>query len=191
MSCHHLQRRHVRPHPSQSTLPTLNFKHCHHRGKAVADGAIIYAAKSSVISRVARYTYGTWVRSPYDPINFPEHRGRTVCRNAGGQMRIEGKWKPLIKKVSLSSPSFFLFSVWLVWRALICFDDGDDDRERQQKQTKRSSNPSEKHTPNQNPSYPKFGNQYSPIPGKARLHIGFSIITIVRHLFFSFVPSVG
>ncbi|KAF8761577.1 ATP binding [Rhizoctonia solani] len=51
--------------------------------KAAADGSVIWAAKLSVVGRVTRTSYGTTVRTRYDPLN-PDHLGRKFSRGNGG-----------------------------------------------------------------------------------------------------------
>ncbi|KAJ1310673.1 hypothetical protein OPQ81_009200 [Rhizoctonia solani] len=63
--------------------------------KAAADGSVIWATKASVIGRVTRTSYGTIVRTRYDPTN-PEHQGRKATRGNGGYEGVAGKWSEIL-----------------------------------------------------------------------------------------------
>ncbi|CAE6523685.1 unnamed protein product [Rhizoctonia solani] len=63
--------------------------------KAAADGSVIWASKLSVVGRVTRISYGTVVRTRYDPFN-PEHQGRKVTRGNGGYEGVAGKWSEIV-----------------------------------------------------------------------------------------------
>ncbi|EUC65714.1 heat shock 70 kDa protein 12A [Rhizoctonia solani AG-3 Rhs1AP] len=63
--------------------------------KAAADGSVIWASKLSVVGRVTRTSYGTVVRTRYDPSN-PDHQGRKVTRGNGGYGGVAGKWSEIV-----------------------------------------------------------------------------------------------
>ncbi|ELU37938.1 hypothetical protein AG1IA_08033 [Rhizoctonia solani AG-1 IA] len=71
--------------------------------KAAADGSVIWAAKLSVVGRVTRTSYGTTVRTRYDPLN-PDHLGRKFSRGNGGYQGVTGKWSEIVAEgVTLSA----------------------------------------------------------------------------------------
>ncbi|KAG8793238.1 hypothetical protein FRC12_003455 [Ceratobasidium sp. 428] len=63
--------------------------------KAVADGAVIWSAKLSVIKRATRTSYGTEVSVGYNPQN-PGHASRTVVRWDDGIDHVSGYWEQLV-----------------------------------------------------------------------------------------------
>ncbi|CAE6435583.1 unnamed protein product [Rhizoctonia solani] len=71
--------------------------------KAAADGSVIWAAKLSVVGRVTRTSYGTTVRTRYDPLNL-DHLGRKITRGNGGYQGVTGKWSEIVAEgVTLSA----------------------------------------------------------------------------------------
>jgi hypothetical protein len=69
--------------------------------KAVADGAVIWFAKQTVVARATRFAFGTDVMRPYDPDN-PDHRGRRIIKSAVGD-RVDDAWGEIVAKVRMPS----------------------------------------------------------------------------------------
>ncbi|VDB90865.1 unnamed protein product [Peniophora sp. CBMAI 1063] len=70
-----------------------------HANKAVAEGAISFYVDHHVSARVARWTYGTAIKVPYDP-SIPSHAQRThrVYKDATGTYMLENAFYPLIQR---------------------------------------------------------------------------------------------
>lgn len=91
-------------HPSQRTDVRfqVKFQEClfsaFDSAKAVADGAVIWFAKKSVVARATRFAFGTDVTRPYDSKN-PEHKGRKVTKSALGE-RVGNAWAEVVGKVA-------------------------------------------------------------------------------------------
>ncbi|KAH7336830.1 hypothetical protein B0J17DRAFT_599649 [Rhizoctonia solani] len=65
--------------------------------KAVADGAVIWCGKLSVISRATRMPYGVEINDPYNP-REPSHAGRPVHRHDAGYDYVTGKWSQIVAR---------------------------------------------------------------------------------------------
>ncbi|KAG8793236.1 hypothetical protein FRC12_003453 [Ceratobasidium sp. 428] len=63
--------------------------------KAVADGAVIWSAKHSVVRRATRMFYGTTVNTHYDPRN-PDHLGRTILKFPNEVECVHGRWSQIV-----------------------------------------------------------------------------------------------
>ncbi|KAH7333023.1 hypothetical protein B0J17DRAFT_677276 [Rhizoctonia solani] len=84
--------------------------------KAVAEGAIIWYSKRSVISRATRKAYGVDINEPYNP-NDPTHYERRVYRHAAGYDYLIGKWSQIIGKgVVVSADSAVRETYWCSYR---------------------------------------------------------------------------
>ncbi|KAG8717704.1 hypothetical protein FRC08_006896 [Ceratobasidium sp. 394] len=66
--------------------------------KAVADGAVIWDAVSSVVGRAPRFSFGTDIEIPHNPLS-PEFHGRDVftCPSTG-EVLASGAWSQIIAK---------------------------------------------------------------------------------------------
>ncbi|KAG8775594.1 hypothetical protein FRC12_001400 [Ceratobasidium sp. 428] len=65
--------------------------------KAVADGAVIWSAKQSVIKRATRMPYGVAVAETYNSRD-PNHMGRVTYRHADGTKHVRGYWSQIVGK---------------------------------------------------------------------------------------------
>ncbi|KAG8793239.1 hypothetical protein FRC12_003456 [Ceratobasidium sp. 428] len=63
--------------------------------KAVADGAVIWSAKLSVVKRVTRVSYGTGICAFHNSQN-PDHAGRTILKWKDGSNRVWGYWSQIV-----------------------------------------------------------------------------------------------
>jgi hypothetical protein len=68
------------------------------RSKAVADGAVIWNCLQTVKARVARRSFGTNCRIPYDAADS-SHRGRELIQDADGVCRVDDVWSQILSKV--------------------------------------------------------------------------------------------
>ncbi|KAG8716979.1 hypothetical protein FRC09_014937 [Ceratobasidium sp. 395] len=65
--------------------------------KAVADGAVIWSAKHSVVRRATRMPYGVEVGEPYNSQN-PNHMGGVTYKHASGITHVPGCWSQVVGK---------------------------------------------------------------------------------------------
>ncbi|KAG9125789.1 hypothetical protein FRC07_006216 [Ceratobasidium sp. 392] len=65
--------------------------------KAVADGAVIWNAISSVIGRAPRSSFGIEVSLAYNPFSS-DFRGREVFVSPAGRRRVSGAWSQIVAK---------------------------------------------------------------------------------------------
>ena len=75
------------------------------RNKAVSSGAVSFYLDSFITSRVSRFTYGSLACVAYNP-NDPRHfqrAHRVVTHRVTGALVLEGKWVPILQKVSMDS----------------------------------------------------------------------------------------
>ncbi|CCO34430.1 Heat shock 70 kDa protein 12A [Rhizoctonia solani AG-1 IB] len=63
--------------------------------KAVADGAVIWCGKLSVVSRATRMPFGVEINDPYSA-REPSHAGRPVHRHDAGYDYVTGKWSQIV-----------------------------------------------------------------------------------------------
>ncbi|KAF8736985.1 ATP binding, partial [Rhizoctonia solani] len=63
--------------------------------KAVADGAVIWCGKLSVVSRATRMPFGVEINDPYNA-REPNHAGRPVHRHDAGYDYVTGKWSQIV-----------------------------------------------------------------------------------------------
>ncbi|CAE6466496.1 unnamed protein product [Rhizoctonia solani] len=80
--------------------------------KAVADGAVIWCGKLSVISRATRMPYGVEINDPYNP-REPSHTSRPVHRHDAGYDYVTGKWSQIVGRgVVLNADGAMRESYW-------------------------------------------------------------------------------
>ncbi|CAE6412751.1 unnamed protein product [Rhizoctonia solani] len=65
--------------------------------KAVADGAVIWGASCSVVSRVPRYSFGVQVQIKYRPL-IDDPAGRKPYTTLAGKVRVNGGWSEIVHK---------------------------------------------------------------------------------------------
>ncbi|KAF8606749.1 hypothetical protein BDV93DRAFT_488634 [Ceratobasidium sp. AG-I] len=65
--------------------------------KAVADGAVIWNALSSVTGRAPRSSFGIEINARYNSA-LSEHQGRTVYTCASGYEKVGGRWSQIVAK---------------------------------------------------------------------------------------------
>jgi len=84
----------------------------YHRNKAVADGAASYYVDHFVDTRIARWNYGTKMRTLYDANNAEHrHREHTTIFNAAGEKRVPNRFDIILNKVQLVTPCHFLVQI--------------------------------------------------------------------------------
>ncbi|ELU36999.1 hypothetical protein AG1IA_08972 [Rhizoctonia solani AG-1 IA] len=77
--------------------------------KAVADGAVIWCGKLSVVSRATRMPFGVEINDPYNA-REPNHAGRPVHRHDAGYDYVTGKWSQIVGRVRLESVTMFAYT---------------------------------------------------------------------------------
>ncbi|KEP53961.1 heat shock 70 kDa protein 12A [Rhizoctonia solani 123E] len=65
--------------------------------KAVADGAVIWGANCSVVSRAPRYSFGIHEEMPYRPM-IDDPVGRKPYTTFAGDVRVKGGWSEIVPK---------------------------------------------------------------------------------------------
>ncbi|KAG8792440.1 hypothetical protein FRC12_006087 [Ceratobasidium sp. 428] len=65
--------------------------------KAVAEGAVIWNAISSVVGRAPRLSFGIEIAVPYNP-SSPDFQGREVYICPSGEERVSGAWSQIVAK---------------------------------------------------------------------------------------------
>ncbi|KAL5632499.1 hypothetical protein ACGC1H_005447 [Rhizoctonia solani] len=65
--------------------------------KAVADGAVIWGASCSVVSRAPRYSFGIHQEVQYRPL-IDDPAGRKPYTTLAGKIRVEGGWSEIVHK---------------------------------------------------------------------------------------------
>ncbi|EUC60269.1 heat shock 70 kDa protein 12A, putative [Rhizoctonia solani AG-3 Rhs1AP] len=65
--------------------------------KAVADGAVIWGASCSVVSRAPRYSFGIHQQAQYRPL-IDDPAGRKPYTTLAGKVRVDGGWSEIVHK---------------------------------------------------------------------------------------------